>query len=293
MENANISRKKLYISVAVIVALIMIVIISVVCYNNYQEPKRDDICFKKVSDGYYVTEYIGEESLVVIPAEVNGIPVTGIGGEAFFECENLRAVEIPESVTYIGVDAFRRCTNLKSIEFPSKLVKIGDYAFCGCSKLSEIVFLDSWGAFGKERALKEIGQKAFAECQSLETITIPAQLEILGKYAFSDCIKLTTVDFEGKSQLKRIEGGAFADCPLRNISIPLSVEYIGEYAFHGCDQLETIDIIPVEGWVIFHDDPWVVSGAPVAVPLEVLQDSSKTAYYLAGEFSKYAWERRL
>ena len=93
--------------------------------------------------------------------------------------------------------------------------------------------------------------------------------------------------------MERIEDGAFSDCSaLKNLSIPLSVEYIGAYAFFNREKIEAIEITPVKGWVIFHDEPWVVSGAPSNVPISVLQDPAETAYSLAGDFSKYAWERR-
>ena len=289
------SPRKTWIVILLLVALATIAIISVVCYNNYQEPERDGMRFRKIDrvNEYCLEEYVGSDSIVVIPDEIYGIPVTAISEEAFYNCENLRAVEIPQSVKYIGQKAFAGCSGLTTIEIPSSIVKIYAWAFEGCSGLEKITFLDSWGEVGKDRALEEIEQGAFSNCTSLKNVTIPAQLKILGKYAFSDCTNLATVNFENNSQLKRIEQGAFSDCSaLKNLSIPLSVEYIGANAFSRCEKIEAIEITPIEGWVVFHDEPWVVSGAPSKVPVGVLQDPAQTAYYLVGDFSKYAWERR-
>lgn len=48
---------------------------------------------------YRVTE-------AVIPNEIEGVPVTSIGSEAFSQCSNLTNVEIPDSVTSVGNEAF-------------------------------------------------------------------------------------------------------------------------------------------------------------------------------------------
>ena len=55
----------------------------------------------------------------VIPSSVNGKKVTGIGDYAFYGCENLQSVTIPNSVTRIVEAAFNNCTNLKDIRTTS------------------------------------------------------------------------------------------------------------------------------------------------------------------------------
>ena len=47
-----------------------------------------------------------------IPGEYNGLPVTKIANEAFYNCENIKSVTIPESVTSIGACAFSGCDGL-------------------------------------------------------------------------------------------------------------------------------------------------------------------------------------
>ena len=43
---------------------------------------------------------------IVIPSEINGLPVTSIGSKVFAECESVSSVEIPNSITEIYRDAF-------------------------------------------------------------------------------------------------------------------------------------------------------------------------------------------
>ncbi len=56
------------------------------------------------------------ESLV-IPAEINGTAVTGIGYEAFSGCNGLTSVTIPAGVTNIAMYAFSECTGLTDVYY--------------------------------------------------------------------------------------------------------------------------------------------------------------------------------
>ena len=62
---------------------------------------------------------------LTIPAEIDGLPVTAIGSNAFNSNTNLTVVSIPEGVTEIGEYAFYSCENLVSISLPNGLKKIG------------------------------------------------------------------------------------------------------------------------------------------------------------------------
>lgn len=52
----------------------------------------------------------------VIPAQINGVPVTGIGAGAFANC-GLKSVTIPKSVTRIKEGAFSNCKSLTEVHF--------------------------------------------------------------------------------------------------------------------------------------------------------------------------------
>ena len=81
-----------------------------------------------------VTEYIGNGAACAIPGYLG---ITEIGDEAFYECDTLTSVVIPDGVTRIGDYAFYGCRSLTSVSIPDSVTEIGDGAFAGCDKLPD------------------------------------------------------------------------------------------------------------------------------------------------------------
>ena len=91
-------------------------------------------------------------------------------------------------------------------------------------------------------AVTDIGFAAFASCDSLSTITIPASVTSIGSNAFCYCLNLTTVEFGANSQLTSIGSNAFYGCySLSTIMIPASVTSIGSVVFYYCSNLTTVE----------------------------------------------------
>ena len=66
-----------------------------------------------------------------------------IADEAFWRCENLAGVTIPNSVTTIGDASFAQCNSLTSIVIPDSVTDICRQAFLGCKNLVSITIPDS------------------------------------------------------------------------------------------------------------------------------------------------------
>lgn len=87
-----------------------------------------------------------------------------IDHDAFEDCEQLRRVELPNTVDRIGDWAFYRCKALETMVVPSSVTTIGDRAFSHCKSLKTLLLV------GK---VKSIGDYAILSCDALERILIP------------------------------------------------------------------------------------------------------------------------
>ncbi|MBQ2906748.1 MAG: leucine-rich repeat domain-containing protein [Bacteroidales bacterium] len=154
-----------------------------------------------------------EQTAITIPSSVEinemEISVTSIGYEAFYNCDYLTSIEIPNSVTSIGYRAFYDCDYLTSIEIPNSVTSIGEQAFYYCNSLTSIEIPNS---------VTSIGDSAFSGCTNLTSIEIPNSVTSIGNSAFSYCYKLTSIE------------------------IPNSVTSIGNRVFFSCYNLETMTV---------------------------------------------------
>jgi hypothetical protein len=183
---------------------------------------RTDYMGRETSAFVEITKYTGPGGHVVVPAMIEGVPVTTIGEWAFHSNETLISVILPESLLYIQKYAFAYNNNLVSVDLPYGLLEIGFAAFIACISLIDISLPDS---------LVVLDALAFDQCESLTSITILGGVEEIGGYAFRWCTSLSSVTIEEGVQI--INSYAFAYCSaLTSIVIPGSVEIIWSGAFH-------------------------------------------------------------
>lgn len=174
------------------------------------------------NEGYIVLEYKGNDPIVKIPPEHDGLPVIAIASYAF-SGGNTKIVYFPETITRIEESAFYGNKNLYKVVLNESLEVIGDRAFSGCVALKDITIPNS---------VKEIGTEAFAG-SGLESITLPENLETIPFYAFSSC---KFKEFEVPSGVKSISMGAFAYCEeLERITLNNGLESIDTFALINCD----------------------------------------------------------
>jgi len=132
--------------------------------------------------------YTGSGGELIIPSTINGLPVSGIGLDAFSGC-GLSSVTIPNSVTVIGGNAFNGCVSLTNLSLPSTgLLSIGSWAFIGCTSLTSVTIPNS---------VTSIGYNAFGQCTALTNLTISRSVTSIGQFAFYECTSLTSVYFMG------------------------------------------------------------------------------------------------
>ena len=224
--------------------------------TGLQLPQSGDFTYTSSGSAITITGYTGAGAAVSIPATIDNLPVTTIGGSAFLNKTTISSITIPSGVTSIGTLTFYNCTSLTSITLPSNLTSIGAYAFGNCTSLTSITLpsnLTSIGAYAFvactrltsvniPNLITSISEGAFQSCTSLPSITIPSSVTSIGNAAFNGCTSLPSITIP--SSVTSIGNDAFQSCTsLPSITIPSSVTSIGYNAFNNCTLLDTI-IIP-------------------------------------------------
>lgn len=168
---------------------------------------------------------------IIIPTEINGVPVTAIGLRAFAECAKIEAVEIPDTITTIGYLAFYGCNGLTSVTIPDSVTEI-EQTFDQCPNLETVILPDS---------ITLIGVRTFTGCTALKNITIPASVTKIDSYAFSSSgLKSITIP-DTVTELGR---NVFERCKeLEEITIPASISDISWFNFINCPKLKYLTVL--------------------------------------------------
>ena len=157
-----------------------------------------------------------------------------IGELAFYDCDALVSVSLPNGVKVIGNNAFENA-EIDTLKLPESIEKIGACAFKNAEIGSAYVSnLAKWCAVDLVDSYSSpwpCAETAYIGGQEAISIRIPKSVEYINGYAFNDIKSLTTVTFEEGSSLKALTG--FAGCSnLQNIEIPEGIESVG--GLSGC-----------------------------------------------------------
>ena len=212
----------------------------------------DKLYYTEYSDGTAVlTGYDGTLTELILPETIDGLPLVGIGNQAFANAPALTTLRCGANITWIGDEAFYGCTALTTVEMDTTVKQIGYYAFEGTPWLSNQT--DEFILAGDGVLLKYQGSAAhvvipdtvkvlsdaFFRNDTMVEVTLGANVERLGGYAFAYCSQLRAVNLnEG---LKSIGDSAFAFCDnLRAVTVPDSVTELGPSSFLYCTMLRRV-----------------------------------------------------
>lgn len=229
--------------------------------RHYELSKMDyDYSYKILNDGTLrLYQYEGTDTNIVVPDTIDGRKVTVLGNSTFQYCtqaSDIESVTLPDSLTTIEKNAFYNCEKLKSVTIPQNVSSIGLAAFVeglSESSLTEIkvdpenpYFSEKDGVVFSKDGTKlivfpsgrsgdyqipdgtvSVGDYAFYYCVNVSSITVPGSVRSLGEGAFGNCSSLTkAVLNEG---LEEIGEYAFqSSSGICDIIIPASVKSVGK-----------------------------------------------------------------
>ena len=229
--------------------------------RHYELSKMDyDYSYKILNDGTLrLYQYEGTDTNIVVPDTIDGRKVTVLGNSTFQYCtqaSDIESVTLPDSLTTIEKNAFYNCEKLKSVTIPQNVSSIGLAAFVeglSESSLTEIkvdpenpYFSEKDGVVFSKDGTKlivfpsgrsgdyqipdgtvSVGDYAFYYCVNVSSITVPGSVRSLGEGAFGNCSSLTKAVL--KEGLEEIGEYAFqSSSGIRDIIIPASVKSVGK-----------------------------------------------------------------
>jgi len=149
--------------------------------------------------------------------------ITEIRAYAFYNCQSLQRVELPETVETIGAYAFSNCRNLQEFVTTSNLKNVGDGAFEYCSSLSSFDFSN----------IEYVGYNAF-DNTGISEVRLPSTLSNWGSCVFLNSNISVVYIEEGVTD---IPFGLFHGCGnLTEIYLPSTLKTIDTFGISNYSQ---------------------------------------------------------
>ena len=196
-----------------------------------------------------------------------------IGERAFFGCDGLTTVTIPNSVTEMGIRAFYGCTALENVKIGHGLKNIPAFAFYGCTSLKSVELA---------RGVETIEKWAFRNCENLTDVVLNEGLIKIDSYAFADCKSLDNLVLP-ESLMILEESALRNNTSATSVIIPGGVSELGQHVLYA-DNRATIYCEMASEPLYWHKS-WNSSFRPVIWGCVLSEDNSYVISFIKNETS--------
>ncbi len=191
-----------------------------------------------------ITGYTGGDVVVVIPSEIEGMPVVALAETAFAGKGTLRALSIPDTVSDLAAGALADLSSLATLRTP--MAAASGYIHFGSLFGAETYETNAAHVPDALTTLiltagDEIPAYAFYDCR-IEAVSLPSTLTRIGEFAFYGNEKLAYIPLGGTA-LDAVGEHAFTNCrALLSLDLPATVETMGFAMLEGCGKLESLTV---------------------------------------------------
>lgn len=247
-------------------------------FESATEGAAEDFAFEIINGTVTILSYKGKNEHLIIPAEIDGMPVTAIADGAFAGPEKettkeedkteaegttsettaeespkkepqtlLKTLIIPESITAIGTGILARCETLHTLQTP----------LMGADKESAQYLGYLFGALTHEDNARDIpaslaclsitgewqSMPAYSlfDCNDLVCLSLPENITVLEKFALYNCASLRQID--GLENITVFGDRALMNCSaLQTVTVSNEAESVGFGAFEGCNSIRAMTL---------------------------------------------------
>ncbi len=202
----------------------------------------------KVSDSGIIVTSNDEKTTgdIVVPAEIDGLPVIAIGKEEFFGFSNVTSVTIPATVTDIDISTFSTCSELEKfiVDENNQYYSSDENGVLFNKDKSELIRYPEGSSAEKYsifNGVKVISESAFARAKKLKEIKIPATVTTIEAAAFLATWELEEIVIP--DSVTKLTGNAFSNSGIKSAVLPAGINTIETRLFDKCTKLASV-VIP-------------------------------------------------
>ena len=239
-------------------------------FENAVEGTAEDFEIEIANGAVTILSYKGTQEHLIIPSEINGLPVVGIADGAFAIVEEedaetvdenteekpipiqLKTLIIPNSVTAIGTGILAGCETLHSLQTP----------LMGESEEGTQYLGYLFGADTHENNARDIPVSlkclrltadwqtlpaySLFDCNDIICLSLPENVTVIEKYAIYNGASLRQID--GIEKVVTFGDRALMNCSsLQILNLGDALESVGFGAFEGCKSIRTMNLPFVGG----------------------------------------------